>query len=185
MDLLSLLTCPPYTICLFLLFVFFSPAPTFWPSSPAGTWCWAVLWRCPARVGWVGWAWRHVTWCAPPASRGPCTVWRKALAAGARTPRHWQATRSGAPAWAPRWWPSWGCRSGAKAHSNSTSKVSPIQNFLILPTLTSCRIRSTVCWNLFISQCFFFFFAVIVFMQIEYLKNTWSPLGSKKHRPAI
>lgn len=143
----------------FYFFIFldvFSPAPTFWPSSPAGTWCWAVLWRCPARVGWVGWAWRHVTWCAPPASRGPCTVWRKALAAGARTPRHWQATRSGAPAWAPRWWPSWGCRSGAKAHSNSTSKVSQIHNCLVLLTLTSCRIRSTICCNLFISWYFIF-----------------------------
>lgn len=121
MELLSL------CLCSFLFFLKTSPAPTFWPSSPAGPWCSAVLWRCPARVGWVGWAWRHGMWCAPPASRGPCTVWRKALVVGARTLRHWQAIRSGAPAWAPRWWPSWGCRSGAKAHSNSTSKVSPVR----------------------------------------------------------
>lgn len=104
-----------------------SSAPTSPPSSQVGPWCSAALWRCPARVEWAalaGWARRLGTWCAPPASRGPCTAWRRVLSAEAWTPRRLLATRSGAPVWVPRWWPLWGCRSGAKAHSSSTSKVS-------------------------------------------------------------
>lgn len=63
-------------------------------------------------------------WCAHPASQGPCTAWIRVPAVGARTLHRWLAIRSDAPVWAPRWWPLWGCRSGARAHSSSTSKVS-------------------------------------------------------------
>lgn len=164
---------------LFSLFFLTSPAPTFWPSSPAGPWCSAVLWRCPARVGWAGWAWRHGTWCAPPASRGPCTVWRKALVAGARTPHHWRAIRSGAPAWVPRWWPSWACRSGAKAHSNSTSKVSQVQ---IRISVVSPPYFSNVELNPLIHLGIYF---LLRFRSCKFnsraLKNTWSPLRIKKY----
>lgn len=155
----------------------FSP-PAYRPSSPAGPWCSAAPWRCPAREGWVAWVgWARLpgTWCAPPASRGPCTAWRKVLAAGAQTLHRWLGLRSGAPVWVPRWWPLWGCHSGARAHSSSTSKVSLQSKLLNLSVVLSMDIHflflpfwhfhqgKFICFSPFPSRhphsfCFFFLY---------------------------